>query len=67
MTPENLLTKRRVAEIIGVHEQTIMRLARDGNFPMPLRTGAVGSAVRWRTKDIEAWINTRAGEQHDVE
>jgi prophage regulatory protein len=54
-----LLTKRGVSEIVGVHEQTIMRLVREGKFPQPLRTGNVGSAVRWRAQDVAAWINLR--------
>lgn len=54
-----LISKRAVAEIIGVHEQTIMRHVRDGTFPPPLRTGGRGSAVRWRVADVEGWIAAR--------
>lgn len=59
--PEKLLSKQHVAEILDVHEQTVMRLVREGRFPPPLRTGAVGSAVRWRAKDVANWIDQRAG------
>lgn len=59
--PERLLSKRAVADILGVHEQTIMRLVRESKFPKPLRTGEKGSAVRWRTNDVADWINHRAG------
>lgn len=61
MLPEKLLSKRAVADILGVHEQTIMRLVREKRFPQPLRTGEKGSAVRWRTKDVSEWINQRTG------
>lgn len=56
-----LLTKRAVSDLLDLHEQTVMRLVREGKFPPPLRTGAVGSAVRWRAKDIAEWIDQRAG------
>jgi predicted DNA-binding transcriptional regulator AlpA len=60
MPTEKLLSKRVVADILGVHPQTIMRLARQGKFPQPLRTGDIGSAVRWRESDVIAWIELRA-------
>jgi len=63
MTPDSLLTKKTVASILGVHPQTIMRLVRRGTFPGPLRTGDIGSAVRWRTQDITNWIEDRAGKE----
>lgn len=56
-----LLTKRAVSDLLDVHEQTVMRLVREGRFPAPLRTGAVGSAVRWRARDVADWIDQRAG------
>jgi predicted DNA-binding transcriptional regulator AlpA len=59
MLPDKLLSKPVVAEILCVHPQTIMRLAREGKFPQPLRTGDIGSAVRWRAADVAAWIDQR--------
>ncbi|WP_084398648.1 helix-turn-helix transcriptional regulator [Henriciella aquimarina] len=55
-----LLSKRTVSQIVGVHEQTLMRYVREGRFPKPLRTGDIGSAVRWREQDINDWIEERA-------
>jgi predicted DNA-binding transcriptional regulator AlpA len=55
-----LLNKRVVADILGLHEGTVMRLVREGKFPKPLRTGNVGSAVRWREHDVTVWIEERA-------
>jgi len=63
MIPEKLLSKRVVAEILGVHPQTVMRLARQGRFPRPFRTGEIGSAVRWRESDVAAWIAQRSAQQ----
>lgn len=59
MSELKLLSKRAVSDIIGVHEATIMRLVREGKFPPPLRTGNIGSAVRWRQADVQAWIDAR--------
>jgi predicted DNA-binding transcriptional regulator AlpA len=62
MIPEKLLSKRAVADILCVHEATVMRLVRAGRFPGPLRTGNVGSAVRWRAQDVAGWINGRVSD-----
>lgn len=59
--PEKLLSKQTVADILGVHPQTVMRLVRESKFPQPLRTGEKGSAVRWRNKDVSNWIDQRSG------
>ena len=56
MALDKLLSKRAVSEILDMHPQSIMRLVREGRFPQPLRTGDIGSAVRWRTSDVSAWI-----------
>ena len=57
--PEKLMTKRSVSEVLGVHEQTIMRLVREGKFPAPIRLGAIGSAVRFCADDVSAWIDSK--------
>lgn len=63
MQTEKLLSKRSVADILDVHPQTIMRLVRQRRFPQPLRTGDIGSAVRWRAADVAAWIEQRASKE----
>ena len=65
MALDKLLSKRAVSEILDMHPQSIMRLVREGRFPQPLRTGDIGSAVRWRTSDVSAWIEQRT--QQEVE
>ncbi len=61
MIPEKLLSKGAVAEILGLHPSSVMRLVRAGSFPKPLRTGDIGSAVRFRVSDVTDWIERRAG------
>lgn len=63
MALDKLLSKRAVSEILDMHPQSIMRLVREGRFPQPLRTGDIGSAVRWRTSDVSAWIEQRTQQE----
>ena len=53
MTTPVLLTVKEVAEMLGLSERTVYRLSDAGNMPRPVKLGA---AVRWRTKELEAWI-----------
>jgi predicted DNA-binding transcriptional regulator AlpA len=55
-----LLSKREAAEIVGFHPEHVMRLARAGRFPKPIKTGpAAGCAVRFVADEVEAWIADR--------
>jgi predicted DNA-binding transcriptional regulator AlpA len=63
MQPEKLLSKRAVADILDLHPQTIMRLVRLRKFPQPLRTGEIGSSIRWRATDVAGWIEQRTEKQ----
>lgn len=65
ITVHPLLTVRDVARVLGVHERTVWRLASlaetDGeSFPRPIRIG--GKTVRWRWRDIEAYIDGLAAD-----
>jgi predicted DNA-binding transcriptional regulator AlpA len=60
MLTEPLLSKQRVARLLDLHPASVMRLAREGKFPKPFRTGGTRGAVRWRAEDVEAWITSRA-------
>lgn len=53
---EPLLDTRSVARILGVHPQTVLRLARVGILP------AIRYARHWRFRksDIVAWLETQA-------
>jgi len=56
-----LLSKEHVARLIGLHPGSLMRLVRAGRFPRPLHTsGTAKGRVRWRSQDVENWINERA-------
>lgn len=56
----NLLTKQATAERLGVHPEHVMRLARDGKFPKPIKLGTgQGSAVRFVEAEVDAWLEAR--------
>ena len=55
-----LLTKRATAEMLGFHPESLMRLAREGKFPRPVKLGdSAGCAVRLDLAEVEAWIAGR--------
>ena len=55
-----LLTKRQVAERVGWHPEHVMREARAGRFPRPVRLGpTVQHAVRFVEAEVEAWLCER--------
>jgi len=55
-----LLSKREAAEVIGFHPEHIMRLARAGAFPQPIKLGAATNcAVRFIAEEVDAWIAAR--------
>lgn len=51
-----LLDVRQVAATLRCSPRTTRRLADSGRLPAPVK---LGSLVRWRRSDIEAWINDR--------
>ncbi len=61
-----LLTVREVAEALAVSERSAWRWsalaeAGQGTFPKPLRLGP--KVVRWRLRDVEAYLAALAGEE----
>lgn len=59
-----LMSKKDVAELVGFHPEHIMRLARQGRFPRPIKSGAAENcAVRFVANEVEAWIATRIAER----
>lgn len=46
---------------VGLSESHVRALARDGDFPKPLKIGK--RAVAWRSDDLFAWIAARAAER----
>ena len=54
---DRLLRRREVERITGMSRSSIYRLMQEGGFPRPVRVGP--SAVRWKSSDITAWIESR--------
>jgi predicted DNA-binding transcriptional regulator AlpA len=55
-----LLSKRETAEIVGFHPEHVMRLARAGKFPRPIKLGgAPNCTVRFIADEVDAWIVSR--------
>jgi len=60
----HLLSKRDVAALVGFHPEHVMRLARAGRFPRPIKLGgATNCAVRFVTEEVDAWIAARMAER----
>ena len=54
---DRLLRRPQVEEITGISHSSIYRLIQDGDFPRPVKVGS--AAVRWRSSDITAWLESR--------
>ena len=56
----HLLTKKDAAAVVGCHPEHLMRLARVGEFPAPIKFGdRPNCAVRFDQADIDAWLVER--------
>jgi predicted DNA-binding transcriptional regulator AlpA len=57
-----LLTKQEAGARVRMHPESLMRLAREGRFPKPLKaTASAKSGVRFVAAEIEEWIAERMG------
>ena len=54
---EQLISKKRLVEIVPFSAQHILRLEKQGKFPRRIKLGA--RRVGWRVSEIEAWIAER--------
>ena len=55
-----LLTKKQAAKKIGMHPESLMRLARAGRVPAPIRTGdSHRHSVRFIEEELDAWVEQR--------
>jgi predicted DNA-binding transcriptional regulator AlpA len=55
-----LIGKKEVAELVGYHEEHIMRLAREGKFPKPVKlVDRPNAAVRFVEEEVNEWIAER--------
>lgn len=59
-----LMSKKDVAELVGFHPEHVMRMARRGKFPRPIKTGDTENcAVRFVAEEVEGWIAGRMAER----
>lgn len=56
--PVPLLTAKEVLAIVKIGRTTLYRLIAEGSFPPPAK---IGSASRWRSDEIAAWIDEATG------
>lgn len=55
--PDRLLTRKQVAECLGVQPQTIaMWACRGRDCPPSIK---IGRAIRYRASDVAAWVEAR--------
>ncbi len=55
-----LLNKRKAAARIGVNPATLLRMAREGRFPVPVRLGDFTLAeFRFIESEVDEWITAR--------
>ncbi|NLX22442.1 MAG: AlpA family phage regulatory protein [Phycisphaerae bacterium] len=52
--PELMVTRSQLAEGLGISQRHLDRLEETGKLPCPIR---LGRSVRWRTADIELWVD----------
>ena len=48
-----LLSIKKVAQIIGVHRNSILKWVREGTFPKPV---SLGTLTRWKSDEVSKWI-----------
>ena len=57
---QKLLTKQEVAELIGCHPESIMRMAREGRFAKAVKLHPSSRGrVRFDEADVIRWLNER--------
>ena len=57
MATDYLIDRQEVERRVGLTRSTIYDAMRRGEFPLPLKVGP--KAVRWRSSEIEAWVESR--------
>jgi predicted DNA-binding transcriptional regulator AlpA len=59
MTEKTLLLRdTQVAEMLGVHRNTVWNRVRSGDFPPPIKWSGL---TRWHRKAVEEFIESLAG------
>jgi len=57
--PLALLDAKAVAARLGVTSRALRHWRSMGAFPSPIRLGPSGRVLRWRSEDLEAWLEER--------
>ena len=57
---ESLLRLPEVEAVVGMKKSKIYSLLQEGQFPAPVRLGP--RSVRWKSTDVEAWIDGLEGD-----
>ena len=53
-SPDDLMNRTEVAELFGVHRDTILKWVSAGDMPEPIRIRRRN--LRWRRGDLTVWI-----------
>ena len=56
-TSKAVLSSRDVREMLGIGQATLDRWQKAGKLPQPMK---IGHHRKWRTEDIEQWLNEQA-------
>jgi predicted DNA-binding transcriptional regulator AlpA len=59
-----LLSKKDVADLVGLHPEHIMRMAREGKFPKPIKLSASQNGrARFVDTEVDEWITAKMAER----
>ena len=61
---EYLIPVAEVGKRVCLKRQTLYVMMREGRFPAPLKVGV--KAVRWRSSEVEEWLNSRPRAEGDL-
>ena len=56
-TPDPLLRRSEVEQLVGLRRSALYKLMAAGEFPRPVKLSA--RAVAWRQSEVAAWIAAR--------
>lgn len=58
-----ILKLKEIQPIVKLSRSSIYRLMDMNKFPKPIKIG--DRSIAWRQQDIESWLQTRTGANHD--
>lgn len=54
-----LITTKELADHLGVTTAAIYKWVKEGSMPKPIRLGGPKGTLRWRSDEIDAWLESR--------